>query len=71
MKKYSSLLALTALSLSNDFMMDNFDKVERVSYEPKPILPPKPKGKLFVIDGVEIYALNEKNAIRKFNNLVN
>lgn len=32
--------------------------------------PPIPKGlKLFSIDGVEVYALNKKNAIRKANKI--
>jgi hypothetical protein len=42
-------------------------------YEPEqqPIKPPPPKGTRFVIMGVEIYALNERNARRKYNNLMN
>lgn len=64
-------MALTALALANDFSIDNNETIERVKFEPNPILPPKPKGNLFIIEGVEIYALNEKNARRKFNKLVN
>jgi hypothetical protein len=39
-------------------------------YEPTPFPPPKPKGKKFIIDGIEVYALNEKNARRKVKNLI-
>lgn len=42
-------------------------------YEPekKSVKPLPPKGKLFVIQGIEIYALNKKNAVRKYDNLKN
>ena len=38
-------------------------------YNPSPMKPQIPKGKLFIIEGKKIYALNEKNAIRKFKAL--
>ena len=33
-------------------------------------IPPNPRGNKFTIEGVTIYALNRKNALRKYNNLV-
>lgn len=51
--------------------VDRIDKPTRFNpndIEPK--TPPKPKNhKIFVIDGMEIWALNRKNAIKKFNKL--
>lgn len=41
-------------------------------YEPEPEpIKPLPKGRMFIIEGIEIYALNERNARRKYHNLMN
>jgi hypothetical protein len=48
---------------------DNAQSTTR--FEPRPIELRPPKGTRFVIMGVEIYALNERNARRKYNNLMN
>ena len=39
------------------------ERIEKVKKEPKRY------GTRFVIEGIEIYALNHKNAVRKYNNL--
>lgn len=67
MNKYlnlSTMLAVQAALTGFDSYMHN----ERISYEPSPMTQPKPKGKIWVINGVEIPALNYKNALRKYNN---
>lgn len=63
MKKLLGVMAIANMLFENPN--------SRRSYEPKPIEPLPPKSKLFIIHGEEIYALNQKNAIRKYNNLIN
>lgn len=62
-------LSLMSLALALESQVDGFSTPQK--YEPSPLKDIKPKGKLFIIDGVEIYALNEKNARRKFNKFSN
>ena len=69
MRGKSFLLAGMALALASGSSAIGFDETP-VRYNPTPMLPHKPKGRLFIIEGVEIYALNKKNAIRKYNKLV-
>lgn len=72
MSKMKSLGLMYAMAA----MMGGDAFAHRSSHEPvekknrKPIVPPKPKGlRMFNVDGVEVWAINEKNARRKAANL--
>lgn len=58
------------IMMTNMLLLDTPQNSKR-SYKPQPIKPLPPKGKSFIINGVEIYALNKKNTKRKYNNLIN
>jgi hypothetical protein len=64
----SKMSHLTMLAAMLSLQTDNINS--KRSYKPQPIKPLPLKGTLFIIHGVEIYALNQKNAIRKYNNLI-
>ena len=72
-KSYMGLLAMSGLLSS--VMQQQFDLGERNNLKPEDIdVKPKkkliPKGcKVYDIEGVEIVALNEKSAIKKYNKL--
>jgi len=67
MSKMKSIAALTMIAamMGGGLIADNSGaEPPRVSRKPKKV--PKPKGlQMFNIDGVEVWAINEKNARRK------
>ena len=69
MSKMTSIAAMLALAA---FANDDRPKVPKIAnINPAPIEPPKPKGlKLFNVDGIEIWAINEKNARRKAGKVI-
>jgi hypothetical protein len=70
MKEYKSLTTILAMAAMADM------STKRYKARQDGLLPyidlcqaPRPKGlKSFIIDGVQVYAINEKNAIRKDRN---
>lgn len=67
MKSKLGLLAMTAALMGGGFgNLPHSSKREDGEIDFTPKIPPKPNGlKKFIIDGKEVWALNEKNAIRK------
>lgn len=76
LRKTDMIAMIAGLVLATKDEINNIreDKISYQHFEPviTPAVPPIPKGHtLFVIEGVEIYALNHKNALKKYNKLYN
>jgi hypothetical protein len=65
MKNIAALLAMAAM-FDDGSMFGNGTSIHRPAKEPKPKKDIKPNGlQKFNIDGIEVWAINEKNARRK------
>ena len=63
MKKLGLITALAAMCMGTSSSKSYVDPSE---IDTTPATPPIPKGlKMFEIDGMQVWAINEKNAIRK------
>ncbi len=70
--KYMMMGLFLAASEASNYHAYNVEKRRNPVKENKPSKPIIPKGaNVFIIEGVEILAINEKNAIRKFKKLRN
>lgn len=80
MKNKAHLMAIMAMALGGDFMPSIYDERKILTDEQLEIKRKKNKERykyilikkgvrLFNIDGIEVIAINEKNAIRKANKI--